>query len=73
MGPAVTPLLVDSPWITPAMAARLARRSPGTIQTWMRAGKLTSLCTVNGRLTVVYWPEVYDLTFSEARRLRVVA
>jgi hypothetical protein len=52
------------------MAARVARRSPGTIQTWMLAGKIRSMCTIAGHLTVVYWPDVYDLTFTEARRVR---
>jgi len=65
----VTRIFEISPWVPPAVAARMAHRSPGTIQTWMRSGELASMCALNGTI-LVCWHDVRRLTFEKTRRLR---
>jgi len=68
----VTRIFEISPWVPPAVAARMAGRSLGTIKTWMRTGELPSICIHNG-MVLVNWHALPKLTHEKPRRKRVDA
>lgn len=70
MSPDDQRILDLTPWITPAMAARIFHRSEQTIRLWMRQGIIPSACVRANHILVVYWPTVDRVSEATPRRLR---
>lgn len=56
------------PWVTPAIAARITKVSHWTIRSWMRRGKVGTMCAPRGDV-LVYWPDVDDRKHADVREV----
>lgn len=48
-------------WVPLSLAASAARRPRATLRTWVRRGRVSAACRLDGTL-VVWWPDVFDAT-----------
>ena len=57
-----------NPWVPLTVAARAARRPTHTLRTWVRRSRVASACSLTDRTVLVFWPDVWDLTFAAEYR-----
>lgn len=55
-------------WVPLELAVVASRRPVRTLRTWMRRGRVASCCRRSSGAVLVWWPHVYDLTFTAERR-----
>ena len=60
-------------WVPLTDAARAAHRPTRTVRAWVALGHVRAYCTVKDHRLMVWLPDVYDRTFTAARRLRHTA
>lgn len=60
-------------WVPLTDAAKAARRPTTTVRSWVDSGLVRAYCNVKDHRVMVWWPDVYDRTFTAPRRLRHTA